>query len=81
MEHPYLHSCPEPRDRQKCIEGLGKGSMSEKGLEVFVLLTLRVVLQDGPPRAGGLVVRWTAQMPFIEAKSFVNQPVGGPALV
>jgi hypothetical protein len=72
VEDPYLHPCPEPRDRQKCIEGLGKGFMSEKGLEVFVLLTFGVVLQDGPPRAGRLMVRWTAQMPFIEAKSFVN---------
>jgi hypothetical protein len=55
--------------------------MSEEGLEVFVLLTLRVVLQDGPPRAGRIMVRWTAQMAFIEPNSLVNQSVRGPALV
>jgi hypothetical protein len=81
VEHPYSHPCPESQDRQKYIKGLGKASILEEGLEVFMLLTLQVVLQDGPPRAGRIVVRWTAQMAFIEPNSLVNQSIRGPALV
>lgn len=81
MQHAQLHFGPKPRNKEQGIECCRETGMLKKGPEIYMLLTLGVVSEDGPPKCLRIFVRRMAQLSLIEPNSFVDQSVRRSALV